>query len=447
MTGWLGGIQRAARRPVSSASLAVFRMAFGAAMVINTALYLPVLVNEYYVEPGMHFSYGPFDMVVPLPALGMYAVYAAMAVTGALIALGRWYRWATGAFFVLTTYVFLLDSTFFQNHEYLISLLALMLVLLPADCRWSLDVRARPDRWSPTVPAWVVWMLRFQIGVPYVYGGIAKLNHDWLRGEPLRQWLAQRTDIEPIHTILTTEWVVWTMTYGALVLDLTVVWLLLLRRTRLAAFAVATCFHLLNVWLFGLFIFPWLMIAATTIFFPPDWPERVAGHRWLRGMALPPDPTSAPTRRQRAPRWLVALFGAWVVVQLVVPLRHYAIDGSPSWTEEGHRFAWHMMLRAKHGSVTFHVTTPEGTWQIDPGDHLGEKQAARLPGHPERLVRFAHHLSELYGGAEVRAETLVSLNGRAPQPIVDPTVDLASVDPVWWRHASWITPLETPLRS
>ena len=43
---------------------------------------------------------------------------------------------------------------------------------------------------------------------------------------------------------------------------------------------------------------------------------------------------------------------------------------------------------------------------------------------------------------EVRAETSVSLNGRPPQPIVDPTVDLASVPTVWWGHAPWVVLLE-----
>jgi len=37
----------------------------------------------------------------------------------------------------------------------------------------------------------------------------------------------------------------------------------------------------------------------------------------------------------------------------------------------------------------------------------------------------------------------VSLNGRDPQPIVDPTVDLASVSAVWWGHAPWIVQLES----
>jgi vitamin K-dependent gamma-carboxylase len=447
VTGPSARLQARAARPVSSASVAFLRMAFGVGMVVNTLLYLPVLVRDYYVDTTFHFSYGPLTFVQPLPGVGMHLIYLAMGITGVLIAIGRWYRPAAATFFVLTTYVFLIDSTFFQNHEYLISLLALLLTVLPGvDGRWSLDALRHPERESLTVPAWVVWLLRFQIGVPYFFGGIAKLNGDWLRGEPLRAWLASRTDIGWIDTVLQADGVVWFMAYGSLVMDLTIVGFLLHRRTRLAAFVVVTCFHLLNVWLFGLFIFPWLMIAATTVFFDPRWPERALA-RWRGSGDLESLPQAGVVAERRVHPLVVAALGLWVVVQVVLPLRHLAVPGSPSWTEEHHRFAWHMKLRDKWGDVTFVVATPDGrTLRVDPALHLSEKQHARLAGHPERLVHFARHLSREHGGAEVRAETSVSLNGRHPQPLVDPSVDLAGVPVVWWGPAPWILPLEEPLR-
>ena len=211
------------------------------------------------------------------------------------------------------------------------------------------------------------------------------------------------------------------------------------------AFVVACLFHLTNVWLFGLYIFPWLMIAATLLFFPPDWPLRLLRRfgRWTSTVATTPGdlPRGTSALRRTAPV-VTALFAAWVAVQLVVPLRHFAIEGRPSWTEEGHRFAWHMMLRDKSGSARFHLTDGDRTWIVDPADYLTAEQTRELPWYPEHLVKFAHHLSEIHGGVEVRAETSVSMNGRAPQPIVDPTVDLASVPRVWWGHAAWIVQLE-----
>jgi vitamin K-dependent gamma-carboxylase len=463
---------RAALRPVSAASLAFFRIAFGLAMIVNTWLYIPILVGEYYVEPGVHFPYPPLTFVAPLPGIGMHVLYVVMSLTGLLIALGLWYRVSVAAFFLLHTYVFLIDSTYFQNHEYLISLLAFLMFFLPAHRMWSLDARRRPAVAEATVPAWTIWLLRFQIGVPYFFGAIAKLNADWMAGEPLRMWLERRTDIEIVGPLFTNEAVVLFMNYGSLLFDLVVVGFLLYPRTRLAAFLVACCFHLINVRLFGLFIFPWLMIVATTIFFRPDWPLRVRA-RWLNGRRTSVDARPAPADRpvHREPpvdatserpgpgapgqqvawttgrRLFAVAVAGWVLVQVLLPLRHYAIPGNPSWTEEAHRFAWHMKLRDKQGTATFHVTRGDGTTvTVDPYDHLSSKQAFRMAGHPSRIVQFAHHLSEQHGGAGVRAETAVSLNGREPVPLVDPTVDLAAVSLWWWGHAEWILPLDEPLR-
>ncbi len=449
---------------MDAASVAVFRIAFGVAVVVNAALYAPVLAREYYMETSVHFGYGPWDLTPP-PGQGIRLVYLAMAIAGALVAAGWHTRAAAAGVLVTNTYVFLLDSTYFQNHEYLLSLLALLLVALPTDRRWSVSARHHPVP-APTVPRGVVWMLRFQVGVPYFYGGLAKLNGDWFRGEPLRMWLAARTDLEPIATVLTTETVVWFMAYGALVFDLAVVPALLHPRTRRAAFAVAVCFHVTNAWLFGLFIFPWLMIAATTIFFAPDWPMRVgawARERWpgqasRQDLISSPDvadPAVAPmavsvagtTRRMEVARRraVLAVAGLWILVQVLVPLRHHLIPGNPSWTEQAHRFSWHMRLRDKHATVTFVVDDGERTVRVRPEDHLGVKQAARLGGHPERLAKYARHLSALHEGAAVRADTSVSLNGRPPQPIVDPSVDLASVTYHSHRPNDWVLPLETSL--
>jgi hypothetical protein len=450
---------------VSGASAAFFRIAFGVAMLVNVLLYLPYLVHDYYVATSFHFSYAWFTFAQPLPGVGMQAVYVIQGVLAILIALGLWYRWAVAGFFVLHTYVFLIDSTFFQNHEYLISLVSFFMIFMPLERRWSLDARRRSGLASPTVPAWVVWLIRFQFGIVYFYGGVAKLNADWFQGEPLRMWLHARTDIELIGPLFELEPVVWFMTYGALVLDLTVVWFLLHPRTRIPAFVVVTCFHLLNARLFGLFIFPWLMIAATTIYFRPDWPERVWAWVRRRGRAHNPARSPAPgdgsldhasagdgpvevERRRVAPisKPLAAFLVAWAVVQVLVPLRHYLIPGSPNWTEEGHRFAWHMKLRDKQGTGTFYLTSDDRTWQVAASDYLSWKQEFRMYGHPERLAQFAHHLSDEHDGAEVRVETLVSLNGREPVPLVDAEVDLSSVPLIWWGNAGWILPLDEPLR-
>jgi hypothetical protein len=65
---------------------------------------------------------------------------------------------------------------------------------------------------------------------------------------------------------------------------------------------------------------------------------------------------SAPLRPRQ---WLLLGFiGVWLAFQVLFPLRHLLYPGSPSWTEQGHRFAWQMKLRDKDAEATFFVRDP-----------------------------------------------------------------------------------------
>lgn len=306
-----------------------------------------------------------------------------------------------------------------------------------------------------------------QIGIVYFFGGVSKLNGDWLRGEPMRHWLAERTDVPLVGPLFREDWLVMWLAYGGLLFDLAIVPLLLWRRMRLAAFAVALVFHLLNARLWTIGVFPWLMIAATLLFFPPDWPRRV-GHRLHRLVRRPAfrrhEPLEGGTTNDQAPsigaagvrlsareRATVALIAGYAAVQFTLPLSHWFYPGPVQWTGEGHRFGWHMLHRRVEGVVLFDVRDP-ATGQsvlIDPRQHLAPHQYKQLPGRPDLLLDFSHLLGDEMsrpGGprAEVRARTLVSLNGRKPQPLVDQAVDLAA-EPRTLRPKRWILPLTEPL--
>ncbi len=265
-------------RPVDAAGLAYFRVAFGAIMFWEMWRFLDPAhgwVESYYTGKDFYFAYWPFTFVVPLPEPWIYLAFIGTMVVAAMFAAGLFYRVAAPLLFVGLAYIFLLDKARYLNHFYLIVLLAFLMIWLPAHRCFSLDARRTPSLRSDTVPAWPVYLLMFQVGVPYFFGGVAKLNADWLQGEPLRAWLAARTDFPVIGGLFEAEPVVWAMTYGALFLDLFVVFFLLNRKTRVFAYAAALSFHLMNSRLFGIGVFPWTMIAATAIFFDPAWPRRI----------------------------------------------------------------------------------------------------------------------------------------------------------------------------
>jgi hypothetical protein len=145
----------------------------------------------------------------------------------------------------------------------------------------------------------------------------------------------------------------------------------------------------------------------------------------------------------------LALFIAlWIGVQAVIPLAHFAIPGNEYWTEEGNRFAWHMLVRVKTARVVFILKDPKTgrTWIEDPRRHLTNYQLSKLDV-PDMILQFAHHLEDVYRAAgiddiEVRVDAKASLNGRRPQRYIRKEVDLTEVRRPYLPPADWIVPLK-----
>ncbi len=274
--------------PIDIAVLAYFRVAFGAIAAWEIWRFLDPShdwVEKWYSGKEFYFSYWPFTFVQPLPQPWIQVAFWLTGVAAVMVAVGLFYRIAATALFVGLTYIFMLDQSRYLNHFYLILLISFLMIWLPVTGAASIDARRRPSIRSDTAPIWALWLLRFQIAVPYFFGGVAKLNSDWLQAEPMRAWLAERTTFPLIGRFFVDEPVVWTMTYGALFFDLFVVVGLLNRRTRPWAFLAAIVFHLMNSRLFGIGVFPWIMMAATLVFFDPSWPRLLMAD--LRGGGHP----------------------------------------------------------------------------------------------------------------------------------------------------------------
>jgi vitamin K-dependent gamma-carboxylase len=447
-------------QPVDSTSLAVFRMVFGCAVAADMVRYVVRgNVDQIWVRPQYHFTYFPFDGLELLPGPLMHALFWLLAALGVLIAVGLLTRLACVSFAVLFTYVFLLEQAVYLNHFYLICLLAWLLALLPANAAWSLDAWLIPRTGSATIPNWALWTIRGQLFICYFYGGLAKLNYDWLMGEPMRIWLAEKQEFPVLGPLFLEAWMPYFFAYGGLLFDLLIVPAILWRKTRWPALAAAAFFHLANARLFPIGIFPWLMLGATTIFLPPDWPRQLVswlGLSWrspripnLRGAVASQAPPQPPLSWRTSS--ILALLAIHFSVQLIVPFRHYLYPDDASWTEEGHLFAWRMKLRDKRGWVRFVITDPATGRTIvrEPEKYLPQFQYNSLLMSPDLIWQHAQQLASQARAAgllrlQVRCESSISLNGRFPQPLIDPAVDLAA-QPRPWGHASWVVRLHEPL--
>jgi hypothetical protein len=446
------GLRRRLFAPVDIASLVVFRIGFGAIMLWEVARYFTKgWIATHWLDPKFHFTYPGFHWVQPWPGNGLYVHMAVLGVLATLIAAGAFYRVATVLFFLGFTYTFLLEHTLYLNHLYFVCLVSFLMIFVPAHRAFSVDALRRPYGATDVVPAWPLWLLRAQLACVYFFAGIAKLNSDWFRGEPLRSWLAEKALTPGIGWIFEQPATFYFLSWGGLAFDLFIVPFLLWKRTRPFAFAAAVFFHLMNVWFFHIGIFPWFSIVMTTLFFEPDWPRqllrKVRGPRSVGVLKLDPlsrpiDTDPVPASKQRRITFLVA---AYIALQLLLPLRHWLYPGDVAWTEEGHAFSWRMKLRSKEGRATFIVTNPatQETWPVDPEWHLESWQAQQMVKRPELIRQFAHYLAaqkekEIGVPVEVRVHSRVKLNDHPPAAIVDPAVDL-SKEPYRLGSANWVT--------
>lgn len=267
----------------------------------------------------------------------------------------------------------------------------------------------------------------------------------------MKLWLAESADFPLIGKYFTLPNMEYVFSYGGLLLDLFIVPFLLWKRTRMIAFIGITCFHLMNSQLFSIGIFPWFMIAATTLFFEPDWcrkfldglAKRFTHHNLL--------PLEAPRLTFQTNKLLTLSLGVFILWQVLWPLRHNLIPGNVNWTEEGHKFSWHMKLRDKNSKGNIYVKDLETgkEWKINTSKYLTKRQRIKMQNRPDMVFQFAQYLDRVhkrkgYKDVAVRAEVYSCLNGRKRQLMIDPNVDLTSFE----KHsfpAPWINKLHYPL--
>ncbi|MGC1274951.1 MAG: HTTM domain-containing protein [Planctomycetaceae bacterium] len=491
------------------APLVQFRIALGLILLWEAYRYIAsgwsrtLFLDRFPETPALDrpflFHYYGFEWVEPLPPALHLALFPILAVLAVFVACGMFYRLSTGLLFAGWAYVFLLDQSLYLNHLYLVTLIIGLATLLPANRALSLDVWMRPTLAATVVPRWTLTLLRCQVGIVYFFGGIAKLEGDWLSGVPMQMMLLERADLidQPAGEPAVALFFAW----SGLLLDLLAVPLLWWKRSRLVALLLIAGFHLTNHVLFQIGIFPWFMMAATLILWPP-YPlsllsfsriygalvglgmllTLVAGRAvplWSWGVAvvaglglvfppaewkrLDPDPRPDPDEPPvdavppRVRPVVLALLGVYLGWQCLMPLRHFLYPGSPNWTEQGHKWAWHMKLRIKYPDpqfTRFYVLDEDGAQiaEVDPfapDGPLTFRQARTMATRPDLILQFAHHLRDEYAAktgepVTVRANIRVSLNGREPAHLIDPEANLAAIEPRLWPPADWILPLTVP---
>jgi vitamin K-dependent gamma-carboxylase len=442
------------QRPVDLASLAAFRIGFGVLLLAATLRYFSHgWIAEYFLQPAHFFKYWGFGWVKPWPGAGMYVHFGLMALCALGVIVGYRYRISVIAYGLLFAYAHLIDKTNYLNHYYLVMCVCGLMACLPLSGMWSLDAGRDSRLARRDVPAWMLWALRAQFGIVYVFGGIAKLNADWLlRAQPLSIWLGRSSDVPLIGGALGTPAAAYAMSWSGALFDLSIVPLLLMRRTRPFAYVAVVAFHLLTARLFQLGMFPWFMICGATLFFEAEWPRRALAWPGSRLRLELPTANCQPAagRDTATANWALATLGIYFALQLAMPLRHWLYPGQVCWSEQGFRFSWNVMLMEKDGSVDFRVVEPSTgrVFHASPRDYFTPYQTAMMSPQPDMVLEAARVVAADFrarGVTEpaVYVDAFASVNGRPAQRLVDPRVDLAR-ESDGLSNKTWILPMTSP---
>ncbi|MBA4745625.1 MAG: HTTM domain-containing protein [Muricauda sp.] len=427
-------------RKIDNAQLVVFRVFYG--LLVSAECYGAIAtgwVRRTLVEPKFTFSFIGFEWLQPLPGNGMYIYFAVMGTLGLLIALGYKYRFSALAFAILWSGVYLMQKTSYNNHYYLLMLLAYIMAFLPANRDASLDAKLHPKLRSQTMYNWVRWTIILQLFIVYTYASVAKLYADWLDFSMIEVLMGSKKDYYVIGDFLQQKWVHKIVAVFGICFDLLIVPALLWKPTRKIAFVLSIFFHLFNSIVFQIGIFPYLSLAFTVFFFEPQTIRNI----FLRTKKILPETKIIIPKTKNV---VLTVLGIYFVVQLVLPLRHHFFMGDVLWTEEGHRLSWRMMLRSRSGSISYKIVNAEtkDTIKINLNDYLTTKQQQRVACYPDFIWQFAQHLKKEHAkkgqNIQVFVENKVKVNQRPYQQFIDPKVDLTNVPWKHFAHNDWILP-------
>ncbi len=430
-------LHTAAFKQVSNAPLVYLRVLVGFIMFLEGFHSLVTgWVRDVYIHTNFTFTFIGFEWLQFLHGPIMYWYYAGISLLGLMVCTGLFYRVSATLLALMWTSVYLLQKTHYNNHFYLMVLLCWMMVFVPANRRFSLDGKRGAVAETDYCDAWCIFIFQFQVACVFVYAAIAKLYPDWLKAIPLKIWLSNKGDIPVIGPYLKLNWVPYALAYLGILFDLLIVPGLLWKKTRQLAFIAALTFNALNATIFHIGTFPFLALGLAVIFYPPSFFETFVPN------ARKADITFIPAKHSKT---IITILGIYIVVQIILPLRHHMIPGNVFWTEEGHRLSWRMMLRTKRGNASFIIkdAATGKYWTEDISKHLTPDQAHGLAAHPDMCWQFAQYLHDIYKDkgqpVQVHAYATVSLNGRPERHIIDTNVNLATVK---WKHLGgnkWIT--------
>lgn len=425
---------------IDNSSLIVFRIIFGLLCFLESVgAIFTGWIKRTLIDPEFTFSFIGFEWLQPLPGNWMYAYYLIMGVFGLMIMVGYKYRLSTILFTIMWAGTYFMQKASYNNHYYLLILLSAFMIFQPANKYYSLDAKNNPSIKSLSMPNWCRLIFILQMFIVYTYGSIAKIYPDWLDTTFIEILMKGKQHYFLVGEIFQQKWLHYFLAYGGILFDGLIIPLLLYKPTRKWAFFASIFFHLFNSIVFQVGIFPYLSLAFTLFFFEP---------KTIHNIFLKKKPFYSENEvlipSYKNP--FIVILSIYFIIQIALPIRHHFIKDSVLWTEEGHRLSWRMMLRSKQGFAIYKVVnnkTKKPT-SIHLNNYLSNKQIHLASTKPDVIWQFSQRLKEEYANkgedVSVYVDCKISINGNPYKPLINPSVDIASVPWQVFKHSDWILP-------
>ena len=427
--------------PNNGIKLSIFRILFGLIIFWEFGqLCLWKNVGEYkFINTVVHFKFPFFSWVKQLPDEFMNVLFFVGVILSILFILGAYYKYVSVLLFVLYSYLVLIDISYWNNHYYFYMLILFLFIFSNANYRLSIDKKRKKEMTSPQ--NWNLWIMCFTVIVVLFYGAISKLNNpDWFSGLTCYHLISNRfTELnisiseDSIRTISSIT------TWGGFFFDLLIGFVLLRSKWFIPAVLAFLIFNVSNMFLFHIGSFPFAMIGALTLFIPNKYLTKKKDEEDVQN-------TSKYYLIQKH-KVIIVLF---VAAQILIPLRHFFIQGNVLWTGEGKLGSWHMMSASVDiNANTFFMEIYDDENQIVGHEtistdlYLNKHQKRTLGKFPFTIKQFSDFASkELeidgYHNFAIFPDVFIGRNGRTPKPVVGRKTDLRKVVYSPFKHNDWI---------
>lgn len=423
--------------PIDNSPLIIFRIFFGFLLAAETfGAILTGWVKENFIKPQFTFSHIGMEWLQPLPGYGMYFYFATMGVLGILVMLGWKYRWSLSAFTLLWTITYWMQKTSYNNHYYMLILVCLIMIFLPANRYASIDAKQHPEIKTLSMPRWCSGVMILQIAIVYLFATLSKFYPDWLDGTFTKNLLTNKSPYPFIQEIFNQKWFYLFIAYSGIAFDMLIVPMLLWKKTRTIAFIASLIFHLFNAITLQIGIFPFFALSFAVFFYPP---EKI---RALFFKKKPVLEENEPIYQNRSV--LFYFFIPYFLIQILLPIRHWFIKGDVLWTEEGHRLSWRMMLRSRSGYSNFKIIDKKTKQPIpyNINSKLTDKQFKMVADKPDAIWQLSQRIKKEFAAqgkdVSVFVNCHVSINQKPYKQLINPDVDMASAEWNYFSHNDWI---------